>query len=71
MICFAKPLLTEDLYTGKDVSMEAQDTVKIHHQATTVADTADWKDLVCAIVHCKVYKSVRLFELLVVMSCKS
>jgi hypothetical protein len=39
-------------------------------QATTGEDTADWDDLACAVVIFKVYKSVRLLELLVSTSCK-
>jgi hypothetical protein len=48
--------------------MEAEE---IHHETMTGADTADWEDLVCATVHRKVYKSVWLLQLLVVMSCNS
>jgi hypothetical protein len=31
-------------------------TVRSHYQGTTVEDTADWKDLACAVMICKVWK---------------
>jgi hypothetical protein len=39
---------------GKDVSMEAEDIVGICYQGTTGEDTADWEDLVHAVVNCRV-----------------
>jgi hypothetical protein len=38
----------------------------IRHQATTSEDTGEWENLARAVVICKVYKSARLLELLVV-----
>jgi hypothetical protein len=38
------------------MSMDAEDTVGIHHQATTDENTADWEDFVCAVVNCRVCK---------------
>jgi hypothetical protein len=35
---------------GKNVSMEAEDTVSIRHKETTDKDTEVWEDLVCPIV---------------------
>jgi hypothetical protein len=52
------------------MTTEAEDVV-IHYQAKTCEDTENWEDLACAIVICKDYKSVRLYELLVVTSCKN
>jgi hypothetical protein len=40
--------------TGKNVSTEAEDIVGIRHQATIVEDTSDLKDVVCAVVKCRV-----------------
>jgi hypothetical protein len=37
-------------------------------EATIREDTADWEELACAVVIYKLYKSVRLFDLLVVSS---
>jgi hypothetical protein len=35
------------LTAGKDVSIEAEDIVGIHYQATTGADIAKWEDSMC------------------------
>jgi hypothetical protein len=48
---------------GNNVRTEAEDIVVICYQTTTGEDTADWENLACAVVICKVYKSVRLLEL--------
>jgi hypothetical protein len=32
---------------GKNMSMEADNIVGIHHQAVTGEDVADWEDYVC------------------------
>jgi hypothetical protein len=45
------------LPAGKNVSMDAEETVVIRHQATTGEDTADWEDLVHAVVNCSVWIS--------------
>jgi hypothetical protein len=37
--------------TGKNVSTEAEDIVRIRHQATTGEDTADSEDLVRAVMN--------------------
>jgi hypothetical protein len=47
-------LLVGQLPAGKNVSMEAEDIVGIHHQAMTGEDTADSEDSVCAVVNCRV-----------------
>jgi hypothetical protein len=39
---------------SKNVSTEAEDIVEIHHQATAGENTADWEDLVRALVNCRV-----------------
>jgi hypothetical protein len=39
---------------GKEVTTENEDIAVIHHQAMPGEDTADWKDLVCAVVNCNV-----------------
>jgi hypothetical protein len=39
---------------GGNMSMEAEDSVGIHHQAMTGEDTADWEDLVLAVGNCRV-----------------
>jgi hypothetical protein len=39
---------------GKNVSTETEDIGGIHNQATTGEDTADWDDLVRAVVNCRV-----------------
>jgi hypothetical protein len=39
---------------------EEEDNVEIRYQATTGEDTADWEDLACAVVNCKVRTLVRL-----------
>jgi hypothetical protein len=39
---------------SKNVSSEAENTVGIRHQVTTGADTADWEDLVHAVVNWRV-----------------
>jgi hypothetical protein len=39
---------------SKNVSTEAEDIVQIHHQATAGEDTADWEDLVHALVNWRV-----------------
>jgi hypothetical protein len=38
---------------GKNVSTEAEDTAEISHQQMTGEDTAEWEDLVCAVVNCR------------------
>jgi hypothetical protein len=40
--------------TGKNVSTEAEDIAGIRHQATIGDDTADWEELVRAVVNCRV-----------------
>jgi hypothetical protein len=47
-----------------------EDIVVILYQATT-GDTGQWEDLLCAVVICKVYKSVRLLDLLLFTSFMS
>jgi hypothetical protein len=39
---------------GKNVGTEAEDVVESSHQTTTGEDTADWADLVRAVVNCRV-----------------
>jgi hypothetical protein len=39
---------------GKNVGTEAQDIVRIRHQATIGEDTVDSEDLIRAIVNCRV-----------------
>jgi hypothetical protein len=41
---------------GKNVSTEADDIVRIRHQATTGEDTSDWEDVLRAVVKCRVYE---------------
>jgi hypothetical protein len=41
-----------------------------HYQTMTGEDTADWEDLVHAVVNCRVCESMIALELLVVMICK-
>jgi hypothetical protein len=55
---------------GKNMSLEAEDIVEIRHQATTGEDTADWEDLVRAVVNCRVCELAIALWLLVVMICK-
>jgi hypothetical protein len=43
---------------GKKMSMEAEDTVGIHHQATTGENPANWEDLVNAVVNCRMCELV-------------
>jgi hypothetical protein len=38
---------------GKNVSTEADNIIGISHQATTWEDTADWEDLLRAVVNFK------------------
>jgi hypothetical protein len=52
------------------MSMEAEDIIGICYQAMNGEDMGDSKDLACAVVICKVHKSVRLLELLVFPSYK-
>jgi hypothetical protein len=42
------------LPAGKNMSTEAEGNVRIRHQATTDEDTADWENLVRAVVNCRV-----------------
>jgi hypothetical protein len=44
-------LVVGQLPAGKNVSTEAENIVEIRHQATTGENTADWKDLLHAVVH--------------------
>jgi hypothetical protein len=39
---------------GKNVNMEAEDIVGIRNKAKTGEDTAEWEDLVRAVVNCRV-----------------
>jgi hypothetical protein len=41
---------------GKNVSTEVVDIVEIRHQATTGEDTADWEDLIHAVMNCRMRK---------------
>jgi hypothetical protein len=43
---------------GKYISTEAEDIVGIRHQATSGEDTADWEDLVPAVVSWRVCELV-------------
>jgi hypothetical protein len=46
--------LEGQLPAGKNVSTEAEDIVGICHQAMTGEDTANWEDLLRAVVNCGV-----------------
>jgi hypothetical protein len=46
------------------MSMEAEDIVGIHHQAMTGENTADWEDLVHAVVNCRVCELAMVLYLL-------
>jgi hypothetical protein len=50
------------------MSTKGEDIVGICYHVTTGEDAADWENLMCAVAICKVYKSVGLLELLVLMS---
>jgi hypothetical protein len=39
---------------GKNVNTKAEDTVGIRHQAKAGEDAADWKDVMHAVVNCRV-----------------
>jgi hypothetical protein len=59
MRCYKQDSWSNELVVGqssacKNMSTEAEDFVGIHHQATTGEDTADWEDLVYAVVKCRV-----------------
>jgi hypothetical protein len=45
------------LPAGKNMSTEAEEVFGIRHQAMTGEDTADWEDLVHAVVNCRVWIS--------------
>jgi hypothetical protein len=46
--------------------MQSEEVVGIRYQATTGEDIADWEGLECVVMSCKLYKSVKLLELIVV-----
>jgi hypothetical protein len=60
------------LPAGKNVSMEAEHIVGIHHQVTSGEDIANCENFMCAVftVIFGVCNSVRLSYLFVVMFCK-
>jgi hypothetical protein len=53
----------------KDVSKKEEDIVGNCHQTKTGEDTADWEDLACAVVNCKVCELVTALQSLVLISC--
>jgi hypothetical protein len=51
---WSNELVMGQLPASKNVSMKAEYIVGICHQEMTGEDTADWEDLVHAVVNCKV-----------------
>jgi hypothetical protein len=51
---WCKELVVGQSPANKNVSMELENTVEIRHQATTSEDTANWEDVVRAVVNCSV-----------------
>jgi hypothetical protein len=45
--------------------------VESRYQTTTGEDTADWEDLVCAVVKCSVFEVTIALDFIVVTICKS
>jgi hypothetical protein len=46
---WSNELVVRQLPTGKNVGMEANDIVGIHHKATTGEDIANREDFICAV----------------------
>jgi hypothetical protein len=55
---WSNKLVVGESPTGKNMSTEAEDIVVICHWAMTGEDTADWEDLVRAVVNCRVCELV-------------
>jgi hypothetical protein len=49
--------------------MEAEEALRLEAVTRQQVKTADWEDLVCAVVNCIVYKLVIVPKLLVVTIC--
>jgi hypothetical protein len=47
---WSRELVVRQSSASKNMSMEAEDIVRIRHQATTGEDIANWEDFVCAVV---------------------
>jgi hypothetical protein len=58
------------LPAAKNVNMEIEDFVGIRPQATTDEDTADWEDLLRAVVNYRVFELAIAVELFVATFCK-
>jgi hypothetical protein len=67
---WSNELVVGQLPAGKNVSTEAEDIVKIRQHATTGENTADWKDLIRAVVHCRMCEIETALYLRVVTICK-
>jgi hypothetical protein len=64
---WSNELVVRQSPSGKNVSTETYEIVGIRYQATIGADTADWEDLVRAVVNCK---SVWISDYAIVTICK-